>query len=67
MGASAAKRDPGIPNMWPYKEQLLKQMEERKQRMEDEKARQKEARKRLVEKKRQRHVRLLCYTGPYQC
>ena len=46
------KKDPGIPNLFPFKEQLLKQMEERKQRSEDERARQKQQRKREQNKKR---------------
>ena len=27
------KKDPGIPNMYPFKEQLLKQIEERKEKV----------------------------------
>ena len=46
------KKDPGIPNLFPFKEQLLKQMEERKQRSEDEKARQKLQRKKKQNERR---------------
>lgn len=49
---SGLKKDPGIPNLFPFKEQLLKQMEERKQRSEDDKARQKQQRKREQSKRR---------------
>ena len=38
---SEIKKDPGIPNLFPLKEQLLKQMEDRKQRAEDMRAHQK--------------------------
>ena len=46
------KKDPGIPNLFPFKEQLLKQMEDRKQRAETEKARQKLQRKKEHNKRR---------------
>ena len=49
---SGLKKDPGIPNLFPFKEQLLKQMEERKQRSEDDKAHQKQQRKREQNKRR---------------
>lgn len=32
-----SKKDPGIPSNWPFKEQLLNEIEERKQKMEQEK------------------------------
>ena len=38
------KRDPGIPNLYPFKEQLLKQIQERKIKAEAEKQRRKEER-----------------------
>ncbi|KAG2179065.1 hypothetical protein INT43_001915 [Umbelopsis isabellina] len=37
-----SKKDPGIPNNWPFKEQLLNEIEERKQKMEQEKEDQKQ-------------------------
>ncbi|KAJ2959330.1 hypothetical protein NQZ79_g5249 [Umbelopsis isabellina] len=37
-----SKKDPGIPNNWPFKEQLLNEIEERKQKMEQEKEEQKQ-------------------------
>ena len=38
-------KDPGIPNEWPHKEELLKQIERAKLALEERKAAQKEARK----------------------
>ena len=35
------KKDPGIPNLYPFKEQLLKQIEEKKLKAEEERERQK--------------------------
>lgn len=46
------KKDPGIPNLFPLKEQLLKQMEERKIRSEEQKARQKAQRHKEHTKRR---------------
>lgn len=46
------KKDPGIPNLFPFKEQLLKQMEEKKQKSEEEKARLKLQRKKEQNSKR---------------
>lgn len=43
------KKDPGIPNLWPFKEKLLNQIEESKRQAEREKTRQQKQR----EKKRQ--------------
>jgi hypothetical protein len=37
-----SKKDPGIPNNWPFKEQLLNEIEERKQKIEQEKEEQKQ-------------------------
>ena len=43
----ALRKDPGIPNLWPFKEQLLKQLEAKKERDEERKvARAEEIRKR---------------------
>ena len=49
--SAGLKKDPGIPNLYPFKEQLLKQLQEKKQSAADEKARLKL--QRLQEKKRQ--------------
>jgi nuclear GTP-binding protein len=40
-----AKAENRIPNAWPYKEDLLKEIESAKERMEEMKQRQKEKRK----------------------
>jgi GNL3L/Grn1 putative GTPase len=45
-----SKKDPGIPNSWPFKEQLLNEIEERKQRM----AQEKEDKKKATQAKRQK-------------
>lgn len=42
---AANKVENRIPNAWPYKEDLLKQIESAKERMEEAKLRQKEKRK----------------------
>lgn len=42
----ALRKDPGIPNLWPFKEQLLRQIEAKKERDEERrKSRQEEIRK----------------------
>ncbi|KAI9100645.1 P-loop containing nucleoside triphosphate hydrolase protein [Phlyctochytrium arcticum] len=46
------KKDPGIPNLFPFKEKLLQQAEESKRKAQEEKERQKEARKALTNKNR---------------
>lgn len=46
------KKDPGIPNLFPFKEQLLQQMQARKERVEGERERQKLQRQREHAKKR---------------
>ncbi|NP_001161618.1 nucleostemin-like protein [Saccoglossus kowalevskii] len=46
------KKDPGVPNMAPFKEQVLREAEERKIRAEEQKKRQKEQRQQLANKKR---------------
>jgi nuclear GTP-binding protein len=48
-----SKKDPGIPNLWPFKEKLLQEIEAKKQKAEDEKARQKLQRQQIVSKHRQ--------------
>ena len=46
------KKDPGIPNLYPFKEQLLKQIEEKKVKAEEERERQKRQRQREHAKRR---------------
>ena len=46
------KKDPGIPNLYPFKEQLLKQIEEKKLKAEEERERQKRQRQREHAKRR---------------
>ncbi|KAG2173906.1 hypothetical protein INT44_000019 [Umbelopsis vinacea] len=41
--SNKSKKDPGIPNSWPFKEQLLNEIEERKQKMLQEKEDKKKA------------------------
>ncbi|KAJ3343391.1 hypothetical protein HDU93_008756 [Gonapodya sp. JEL0774] len=48
----AAKKDPGIPNLFPFKEKLLRQAEESKRQREEEKQRQSDARRALQSKNR---------------
>merc|ERR1712150_195946 len=38
----AKRKDPGIPNSLPFKEEILKEAEDRKKRLEEEKLKQKE-------------------------
>ncbi|KAI9502592.1 nuclear GTP-binding protein nug1 [Coemansia spiralis] len=46
------KKDPGIPNLLPFKDKVLKQIEEHREQMEEEKKRQREARAQLHDKNR---------------
>jgi len=46
------RNDPGIPNSAPFKEELLRDAQLRKQRAEEERVRQKEARRAEVDKRR---------------
>ena len=46
------KKDPGIPNLFPLKEQLLKQLAEKKQQAESDKERQKLLRQQEKKKKK---------------
>lgn len=39
--STGLKKDPGIPNLFPFKEQLLRQLEEKKQQAESDKEKQK--------------------------
>ena len=38
--SAGLKKDPGIPNLFPFKEQLLQQLQARKERVVEEKERQ---------------------------
>lgn len=46
------KKDPGIPNLWPFKEQMLERMQRVKERMSEDQVRQRESRRKAVEKQR---------------
>ena len=46
------RKDPGIPNLFPFKEQVLKQIQERKERDEETRQRQKEQRHKEHAKRR---------------
>merc|ERR1712013_808292 len=45
-------KDPGIPNMYPFKEQLLKQIQEKKEKEAEEKAKRKEQKVKQATRKR---------------
>lgn len=47
-----AKKDPGIPNLLPFKDKVLKEIEEHRENVKEERLRQKEARAKLHEKNR---------------
>ncbi|KAJ1926815.1 nuclear GTP-binding protein nug1 [Tieghemiomyces parasiticus] len=42
-----SRKDPGIPNLWPFKEKLLNQIEESRVRAEEEKQRKREMRTKM--------------------
>lgn len=46
------KKDPGVPNLFPFKEEILKQSEDKKRRQEEDKERRKRDRLKEVNKKR---------------
>ncbi|XP_028410839.1 guanine nucleotide-binding protein-like 3 homolog [Dendronephthya gigantea] len=46
------KKDPGVPNLCPFKEKILEEVERRKQKQEEEKERRKAKREKVVNKKR---------------
>ncbi|KAJ2088438.1 nuclear GTP-binding protein nug1 [Coemansia sp. RSA 986] len=46
------KKDPGIPNLLPFKDKILKQIDDHRERVEEEKKRQKDARSQLHDKNR---------------
>jgi nuclear GTP-binding protein len=45
-------KDPGIPNLYPFKEHLLKQIQEKKEKEDDEKAKRKEQKQKQASRKR---------------
>ena len=45
---SGIRKDPGIPNLWPYKEQLLEKMEKAREKDEQNKKRVKDGRDQLA-------------------
>lgn len=49
---SRIKKDPGIPNLWPFKEELLRKMETTRQRLEERKDLAKATRKDLIAERR---------------
>ena len=51
-GDAELKKDPGIPNLFPFKEQLLQKMKNQKERLDGEKERQRLQRRRENTKKR---------------
>ncbi|XP_039269910.2 guanine nucleotide-binding protein-like 3 homolog [Styela clava] len=51
-GKGAKKKDPGIPNDCPFKEEILREAEIRKQRLAEQKERQKEERRKMFNKQR---------------
>ncbi|KAG0004608.1 hypothetical protein BGZ65_000059, partial [Modicella reniformis] len=48
-----SKKDPGIPNNFPFKEQLLQQIVDEKMKAQEEELKEKEARRKAAEKARQ--------------
>lgn len=49
-GSKKLKKDPGIPNSLPFKESILKEAQERKQRLEEEQQKRKQKRKKDKER-----------------
>ncbi|KMS93701.1 hypothetical protein BVRB_028830, partial [Beta vulgaris subsp. vulgaris] len=50
--AKKPSKDPGIPNLWPFKEDLCRQLAKKKEEEADEQSRLSELRKREAEKRR---------------
>ena len=46
-GVQKLKKDPGIPNLWPFKEGFIRQMEAKKKHELEQKEREKERRKQI--------------------
>ena len=53
------KKDPGIPNLFPLKEQLLKQLEEKKQAAQSQREREKQQRLQEAKKNKNKKKRSL--------
>eukprot|EP01114_Cavostelium_apophysatum_P014136 TRINITY_DN3586_c0_g1_i1.p1 TRINITY_DN3586_c0_g1~~TRINITY_DN3586_c0_g1_i1.p1 ORF type:complete len:602 (-),score=241.89 TRINITY_DN3586_c0_g1_i1:30-1835(-) len=51
-GGSKLKKDPGIPNLWPFKEQFIQRMQLEKAKEDEEKAKKKEEKKDRRKRKR---------------
>ena len=51
-------KDPGIPNLWPFKEQLLKQIEKKREQMEEAKEEAKRRRQKALAKKRKEKMKM---------
>ncbi|XP_067424169.1 guanine nucleotide-binding protein-like 3 isoform X2 [Emydura macquarii macquarii] len=56
-GPKKPKKDPGIPSAAPFKEEVLREAEQRKQRLEELKQKQKLARQKDLEKKRKQKAK----------
>lgn len=52
MNKRKKSKDPGIPNLYPFKEQLLKQIQEKKEKDADEKTKRKEQKQKSAARKR---------------
>jgi len=52
MNKRKKSKDPGIPNLYPFKEQLLRQIQEKKEKEEDEKVKRKEQKQKSALRKR---------------
>ena len=64
--ALKSKKDPGIPNLFPFKDALLDAAERRKDRMEEEAAAQKERRRKEIAKKRRQQAAKLLQAAEQQ-
>ena len=53
------KKDPGIPNLFPLKEQILKQMEDRKRQAQSQKEKEKLVRQQEAKKKKKKSLQSL--------
>ena len=52
IGTRKSKKDPGIPNLWPFKEEMLEKMKQDKEKLEEEKIKEKQARASKLERKK---------------
>jgi len=52
MNKRKKSKDPGIPNLYPFKEQLLRQIQEKKEKEADEKVKRKEQKQKSAARKR---------------